>query len=202
MVNNVVQFRSRDDNSIPSARAKPKTSCCSPIIVERYDRSIVSLLFHKSFFNIPHLEIALRCLAFGSVWDLYKPENEPSRIYVTYHIALKKEFGKSTDDVLVAIVDRIIKKAYLKEMRLRSNEVEIADLVKPRQYTLGDGANISARTKTVLMAAGMRTAEDLAEKTREDLCQIPGMSTEEIVRLEKSLAVRGIFLRTQVPNFS
>ena len=156
---------------------------------------------HKGYFNIPVLEHIMRGLAYGDVWSLYRRYKDPSPTYASFLISLNRDFDKENDDILTSIVGRVIKEIYLEEMRIWSDEVEISDLIRPFQYTLGDGANIDAKTRTALLSTGMRTAHDLASLTREEICQIPGMTTEGVVKLEKSLALRRIFLKNQVPSF-
>ena len=186
--------RHKNDN------AKTHEACKSPIVIKRFNEIGVSVAFHRHYFDIPFVENALQGLAYGEAWDLFRPKEEPSPVYATYIILLRRDYGKETDDMLTTAVDRVTKRAYLEELRLLEREINVSDLDKPHQNKLEDGANISAKTKAALLLSGIQTAWDLAHLTREELCQLPGISTDEVVKLEKSLASRGIYLKTKIPG--
>lgn len=196
----IEQVRHKNDNISAGTDLKTNGPCQSPIVIKRLNEIGVSIAFHRHYFDIPFIENALQGLAYGQAWDLFRPKEEPSPVYSTYIIILRRDYGKETDDMLTTAVDRITKRAYMEEIRLWDREINISDLVKPHQYKLEDGANISAKTKAALLLSGMKTAWDLAHLTREELCQLPGMTTEEIVKLEKSLASRGVYLKTEIPS--
>lgn len=183
--------------------------CKSPILIERLDKDAFSVAFHKSFFNLECLEIALRGLGYGEGWELYKPKSKQTKMYTVYVVVYQGNLPVnassgllSMDDVLDSIAGKITKEVYLEELNLWDSKVSISDLAKPYQYVLGDGANISAKTSSALDAAGFDTVHKLIEKTREEVCKIPGMTTEEVYRLEKSMASRGFFLLEEVPRLA
>ena len=177
--------------------------CLSPIVVKRISPQSVEIGFHRTCFSMPFLEQGLQGLAHGedSIWRLYKLTNEENSVYARYEIELTTDLGDSRDDILTTIIDRMAAKAYLKEIRTWGNEVNISELVRPHHYKLGDGVNIDSRTKILLEKTGVKNLRELSHMTREDLCEIPGISTIDVAKIEKSLAARGIFLRTaKVPT--
>ena len=183
--------------------------CKSPIMIERLEEFVFSVAFHKSYFNLECLEIALSGLGFGEGWSLYKPRDKQTKMYTVYHVALEggipfafSNDGIKTDDVLTAIAAKITKEVYLEELNLWESTIEISDLVKPYQYMLGDGANISQKTSSALRSAGFDTVQKLMGQTREEVCKIPGMTTDEVYKLEKSMASRGFFLLEKVPKYA
>lgn len=178
-------------------KALQREPCLSPITVERIHPKYVKIGFHHDCFTMPFLENGLRGLSHGEkpIWELYKATEDDSPYY-SYYIKLNRDLGEETEDILTTIVDRAVKKSYLKEVRTWDIRVDISELAKPLSYQLEDGFNIDSRTKRLLESTGIKNARELSEMTREDLCEIPGMSTEDIARIEKSLAIRGIFLRT------
>ena len=180
-------------------KKEKKTFCDSPIRVEFRDEGSVYIGFHRACFSMPFLEYALRGLAYGEdlTWRLYKVDDEKGRSkYLTYAVVLTCAPCDNDRDILTTVVDRMTKKVYSKEIRCWECDVSVSDLVKPYQYRLGDGTNISYDTVFMLEKAGIKKTEDLTQTTRENLCKIPGMTTMEIARIEKSLASRGLFLQT------
>lgn len=85
-------------------------------------------------------------------------------------------------------------------MHFWNDEIKITDLLKPHSYELSDGANINNRTAQALLSANITTTGDLTKLSRDEICHLPGMTTDEVVRIEKSLASRGLFLRTKLPS--
>ena len=183
-------------------REKRLQRCLSPIIVERIHPKYVKIGFHHDCFTMPFLENGLRGLSHGEkpIWELYKAIDDDYSPYYSYLIKLNTDFGKGTEDVLTTIVDRAVKKSYLGEVRTWGFRVDIKELTKPLRYQLEDGFNIDVRTRRLLEDMDIKNLRELSHLTREELCEVPGMSTEDIARIEKSLAIRGIFLETaEVP---
>ena len=188
---------------------KPTGPCKSPIVIERLDKNIFSVAFHKSFFNFECLEIALQGLGYGEDWELYKPKKLQTKMYTVYLIALTDGIsatasreGVSMDNMLNAIATKITKEVYLEEINAWDRIIGIEDLAHPHQYVLNDGANVQAKTSSILRAAGLDTVQKLTKQTREKICEIPGMTTEEVYKLEKSMASRGFFLTEEVPSYA
>lgn len=177
-------------------------SCASPIVFKRQGEGCLNIYLHSYYYMIPFVENALKGLCYGeeNVWRLCKLDEDPSSPYLGYGVVLQRYFGYETDDVLTTIVSRIIKEIYLEEIRAWGDDVCIDELTKPYRHKLEEGVNINKKTKKLLTREGFRNAWDLANTTREDICRIHGMTTEDVVRLEKSLASRGIFLKTQLPS--
>lgn len=198
---NVVQFRSKEKSSKRPCRKVADTGCNSPIVVDRIGKTIVAIDFHKACFDIPFLERALQNVAHGEIWDICRAPNDDSP-YASYRVVLKYAFREEADDILAGALEKIAKRAYLEELRVWGNYVEMSDLTKPYQYTFDIGVNICKETLKKLSAAGIESVHDLTSYTREEICSIPGMTTNEVVKLEKSLASRGLFLLTVVPPVS
>ena len=184
--------------------------CRSPIEIKRLDKTAFSIAFTKNLFNLECLELALSGLGYGEGWDLYKPKDKQTKMYVVYYVILQdnnsnyltSNDASDVDELLTSIATKIVKEVYLEELNLWDYMIEISDLVKPRQYNFDDGANISARTKSALYSVGFDTVQKLMRKKREEICKIPNMTTEEVYKLEKSMASRGFFLLTVVPKFA
>ena len=187
---NVVQF-------------KPKESerCRSPIIVDRIGTTIVAVDFHKAYFDIPLLENALQNVAYGEIWDLCKARDDNSP-YASYRVVLRQIYRDRANEVLAGAVEKIARRAYLEQIQVWNDDFDIEGLTKPHCYTINDGVSVYNKTTRKLLSAGIKTARDLTNSTREQICMIPGMTTEEVVGIEKSLASRGLFLITTVPTIS
>ena len=175
--------------------------CKSPIVTERLAKTAVSLSFHEKYYNIPFLENALSELVYGDVWDLRIIPKNARTMYRGYVINLTEDFGDENDEILLAIIGRIIERVYLEEICTWTDGLKIADLAIPHKYSLWDGANIASGTVILLSSQGIQTVRDLILRTREELCQIPGMTTGEVVKIEKSLASRGLFLKNRINCF-
>ena len=175
--------------------------CKSPIITKRLSKLAISLFLNERFYNLPLIEGALFDLPYGDVWSLRKVANKKSSMYAEYIVELERNFGEDTDQVLVTIVSRIIERVYMEEVCIWTDGVEVAELTRPHHYSLWDGTSISTKTASLLADHGIRSVRDLIVKTREELCQVPGMTTSEMVKLEKSLASRGLFLKTRINCF-
>lgn len=175
--------------------------CKSPIIITRRSRNAISLAFHLGFFDAFMLEITMKIQAYGANWALSELNKRSSPQYKIFSVELKEDFGEDNGNVLATIAGKITKAVYLNELREWTNDVKISDLTTPRHYTLWSGANINKRTQELLTGHGISTIRELLTLTREDICQIPGMTTSEVVKLEKSLASRGLSLDTKVDAF-
>lgn len=178
--------------------------CASPIVIRYWedDDHIISLSFHLGYFNTQIVEYTLKRLGFAEEnnWELRKLTGEQSSAYATYLLVLLKDYGEQREEALNAIVGRIVKEVYSEEMNFWNDEIEVKDLTRPHSYGLSDGANISRGTFHSLLFAGIKTIEDLTDRTREEICRIPNMTTGDVVRIEKSLISRGLSLKTEIPS--
>lgn len=182
---------------VSGGKTPKRSNCASPIITKRINPETIEIGFSKDNFDIEMLEFSLRGLAHGetAVWRLYRLEAEDP-FYAHYLIRLDDSVSDK-DDILKAVVYRISKEAYSEETRSWNSEVNLSDLTKPFRFT---GKTIDAHTKSLLENSGLRDIKSISHSTREELCQIPGMTTEMVASVEKSLATRGIFLRTMIPS--
>ena len=175
--------------------------CISPIIIERLNRKVISIAFHIGFFNTPMLMVTLMIQARGANWTYHELEKTSQPQYAAFLIELKEDFENDNGNVLATIASSITKAVYLDELREWTNTVKITDLASPYCYTQWSGAHVSEKTIEILTDYGFNTTRDLLALSREEVCQIPGMTTSEVVKLEKSLASRGLFLETKVDAF-
>ena len=194
----VIYFKTREKKSA-SHKDATITGCSSPIVVDRISKTIVAIDFHKGYFDIPLLERAIQNVAYGEIWDICRAPDDDIP-YASYRLVLKYTYADEADEILAGAVEKIAKRAYLEEVRVWSNFVGIDDLVKPYQYPFDSGVNINTKTQIKLFSAGIKTISELTASTRERICSIPGMTTEEVVKLEKSLASRGLFLISKIPT--
>ncbi len=189
-------------SSTEETQHSTKTACVSPIVIKRWgnDDNVISISFHLSYFTIPILEFALEKLVYGEdgIWQLRKLDREQDSVYAEYLLVLLKNFGKDREETLTAIIGRIVKDVYLEEMHFWNGNIKVAELIKPHSYELSDGANINNKTARALLSANITTTGDLTKLSRDEICRIPGMTTEEVVKIEKSLASRGLFLTTKL----
>lgn len=196
--------RSGGENKKASQIAERTSICMSPIVTKRLDKNSVLLGFRCDLFMIPFVESAITSLDYGEEnnWRAKKLEKNPKSPYQEYVIVLQKEYAGRTDTVLEAIIGRITKEVYLREIHIWGDAIDFKDLAKPLKRQVGDGAMISQKTMRALENAKIDGGWGLMEMSREEICGIPEMTTEEVARLEKSLAARGTFLRTEIPKLA
>ena len=182
-----------------------KPICCSPIKVERTSLSTISVGFRIDCFNLTLVDAMMKRIAYmqnhwrlsliSSEHQLFQPQ------YKTYVIRLLKELSeKDRRATFRQILIQISEESYTNEISVWGKETEVEDLIHPHNYVWADGVTISKTTAELLRKAGIGNGTDLIRTTREEICQIPGMTTKEVYRLEKSLASRGLFLRTAEPD--
>lgn len=176
--------------------------CKSPIITTWLNRLSVTVSFHSDYFYTSFVDNALEWLYYGesNAWKLYRMKKPMEPSYVSYLVILQDFQNKNSAAVLATIVDRMIREVYLEEMKVCEEDINTYDLAKPYHAKLGEGTSINSKTRAALLAANLRTGQDLAQLTREQICAIPGMTTGEVVALEKSLVMRGLFLITRAPE--
>ena len=180
---------------------KRSTMCDSPIAVNRVRNDMLAIGFRLDCFTASIVENSLkRVFHAQSQWELYKADRaDPGyrRTYVTYLACVTGDLTRSElDEVFTQIVSLATKEVYSEEVSAQGSKVKVAELATP--YAVGpfDGLTVNRRTVSILQDAGMNSAYDVATHTRESLCQLPGMTTQEVCKLEKSLATRGLYLNT------
>lgn len=177
--------------------------CDSPIKVRRTSFSTISIGFHLECFDIPMVHSNIRRIAHLQPYrvsvisrdhQLFDPK------YKTYSIRIFNQMSESDVRIVFQqIIIQITEEAYLGEISILRNHLKLNDLTKPYSATRETGATISQQTVAILKNAGIYNGTDLAFKTREEICQIPGITTMEVYRLEKSLISRGLSLLTAEP---
>ena len=200
---NIIEFKVVKNN----AEKIRSTPCDSPIAVLRVDSDLLAISFRLDCFDVSIVENSLkRVLHAQNQWKLYKAgRTNPSyrRMYVTYLIQVNGNLTLSElDEVFTQIVSLVTKEVYAEEISVQGSRVEVAELATP--YAVGPfaGITVSHKTVSVLQNAGMNSAYDVAVNTRESLCRIPGMTTQRVCKIEKSLATRGLYLNTaEVPKW-
>lgn len=171
-------------------------ACQSPIVIGRSSRYTATIGFRKDCFTVEFIDpVARGALRGDRHWKLYLVEESFSAEHVTYMIQVDNNFD---DEAVAATMEAklglIAKKVYVAETRTSPKRVAVADLTRPPKYPEDTRLVIMKATSDCLMRAGMKTAADLTLKTRSEICAIPGMSTHEVYKLEKSLAARHLFL--------
>lgn len=179
--------------------------CPNPIVVNRAGKNIVALSFRLDCFEAAIVENSVGRICHAQ-WELYKAgRSNPQyrQMHVTYLVRVTKNSPRlELDELLTQVVSLVTKEVYSEEVSAWGSKVDVAELAIP--YAVGpfDGMTITHETVAILQKAGMKNAYDVARNTRESLCKIPGMTTKEVFKLEKSLASRGLYLNTaSVPNW-
>lgn len=200
----IIYFNKRkEERGAINAQIPERNSfCMSPIVTKRLDSRSVLLGFRCDLFMISFVESAILSLDYGEEnnWRVRKIDKKSDSPYQEYVVVLQKDYADRTDTVLEAIVGRITKEVYLREVHIWSDTINFSDLTKPLKRQFGDGTMISPKTMRALEEAGVDGGWGLIEMSREEICSIPEMTTEEVARLEKSLAARGTFLKTEIPS--
>ena len=202
MMANIIQFGQLKNRSGAKKKKSTTKPCANPIVIKRIDSHAFSISFHESYFDAELVELVLSLVSNGMNWSAYyhTRTNRPS-VYMTYKIEYIY-LGNDPEAVMATAVYEIVHNVYFMELGLSERRVNIFELAQPRQFTSADSANISSKTVSVLYSAGIKSVQELIQFTREDLCHLPGMTTEEIVKLEKSLITRGFSLLEEVPHVS
>ena len=182
-----------------------KPICCSPIKVERTSFSTISVGFRIDCFNLALVDAMMKRIAYmQNHWRLSLIPRDHQLFesrYKTYVIRLLKEMSEEDCKATFRqILIQISEETYTNEISVWGKETEVEDLIHPRNFVWTDEVTITKTTAKLLRKAGISNGTDLVRTTREEICQIPGMTTKEVYKLEKSLASRGLFLRTAEPD--
>lgn len=185
---------------------KKATVCASPIQVERVGWNMISIGFRLDCFEPNLVDLAMRQVCHAQ-YELYKvgrdnPSYEPMRS--TFIVRIVGGYSLSeADEILTQIAALSAKEAYLKEISMRGSKVDVSELATPYAADPFNGSIVNRETVAILRRAGIQNAYEVAKNTREMICQLPGMTTKEVYKLEKSLAARGIYLNAAaVPSWS
>ena len=192
----------REHQCVPALEVE---GCKNPIAVERIGWDLVAIGFRLDCFDSNLADLAMK-LACHPQHELYKAGREnPSydRMRSTYIVrATGVRSLSEADEMLTQIVAQSAKEAYSKETSMRGSEVDVSELATPYAADPFSGSVINRETVAILRKAGMENAYEIAKNTRETLCKLPGMTTKEVYKLEKSLATRGLYLNAApVPSW-
>lgn len=141
--------------------------------------------------------MALGRIKYGQdFWRLLKLDEENS-----YYDPLSMSFlviidrlpkNEKANSVFCQIFSLMTEEAYIRELSVWPSKVSVDELTKNYQLEYEVGAIIGSRVAKLLRANGIKNAYDLIRSSREELCKINGMKTKDVLKLEKSLAVRGL----------
>ena len=166
--------------------------CRTPVEVERASLNSIIVRFRVDLFDPERLDFALRnVFRCQDYWGMTKfpgiLEEKPDPRLVSYLIYVTKMPSMKVEDTLRQALYLVTQAVYVEEIRLRRPKaISIEEIVDCDQVL-----KINPRTLKLLYRAGVCSMYDMVSKTREDLAEIPGMTTEEIFNLEKVLASRG-----------
>ena len=175
-------------------------ACDSPIKIKRIAFDAISVGFYLNCFNERRVLRTLRRIIYmqpvklSRVGSNYDPDYDTYVIRLLSKPASEKEIRATFRQILIQIGEEI----YANEISSWGKH-RVENLAQPYSYTWADGTTISRATVKALKRAEINSGIDLIKKTREDICKIPGMTTSEVYRLERSLASRGLFLMTEEP---
>lgn len=177
--------------------------CNPPILVKRTSAQTISVGFWRGCFNTWSVDLTMRMIAHGQKWRLTfidKGHNLYDERHKTYAIRIFDYPEEEAFRIAVSqIMTQVCQEVYTEEISMPARDVSIRDLSVPCRYGPDNGAYISEKTARLLYRNGIANCNDLIRKTREKLARIPGMTTNEIYKIEKSLAVRGMFLLVEQP---
>lgn len=195
-------------NIVKNIQAPSKTTaaCADPIRVERIGQDMIIIGFRLDCFEPNLVDLAMRQVCHAQ-YELYKiGHDSPSyeRMRSTFIVRIVGDYSLSeTDEILTQVAALSVKEAYLKEISMRGSKVSVSELAAPYAADPFDGSTINHETVAILRKAGIQNAYEVAKNTREAICQLPGMTTKEVYKLEKSLATRGIYLNVAtVPSWN
>ncbi|MDO5451605.1 MAG: hypothetical protein Q4F56_00765 [Candidatus Saccharibacteria bacterium] len=180
-------------------------SCVPPIETERIDFSSAIIRFHNTCFNPEIVDFALGRIKNGQdFWRLFKL-NDKSRYFdplcVNYMVIIDKPPKGQIDEAFCQIFSLMSEEVYIRELSAWPSRTSVDELTKVYQLDFSLGATISQKIAKTLKSSGIKNAYDLARLSREELCDFPDMTTQDIFKIEKSLAARGLFLTTkEVPK--
>ncbi|MBQ1298487.1 hypothetical protein IIY24_01430 [Candidatus Saccharibacteria bacterium] len=181
---------------------KKERSCPSPVVLRRVGYDMATISFRLDCFNTGAVELGIGTTKYGqSYYEVYFVK-QSDKYYQPFHktylvwIDRRKISNVSIDEALRQVVDLLIGSAYKRELA--------GDLYDPSLK----GASIlsSSKRQRVLNSRTVKTLEvnnlvnmnDLVGMTREELCDIPGLSTYEVHQIEKVLTSNGLSLRPSI----
>ena len=177
--------------------------CNPPILVKRTSDQTISVGFWLGCFKTWSVDVVMRMIAHGQKWRLTiidKGHYLYDERYKTYAIRIFDYPEEEAFRIAVSqIMTQVCMEVYIHEIRIWEGTVSMMDLTLPCRYDLANGAIISEKTAKLLCRYGISDCRELTRKTREELARIPGMTTTDIYKIEKSLAVRGMFLLVERP---
>ena len=190
-------MKTKHDYGLDASFLEETGGCRSPIIAKRINRNCAIIAFDKKLFHTEVIEEAIKEVnrTAETVWQASKHKDNTNFLnYESYMIKLQANFGKQAIDMLTDIANKVSKEVYLRET---SRNMPALIFTESYSNSVSIPA-ISIEAKTALVAIGIKEGQKLKQLTREELCQAPGITTEDVFNLEKNLAVRGIFLKTRI----
>ena len=164
--------------------------CRPPIEVSRINGHSMLVEFRKSLFNGERLHGVLSNLfKYQDYWRMVLVNSSMIEYYDPYFYGyiVYTVYADSVDagDVLSQAMYLMTMVAYRAESQMKFlKDHSLRELIKPQKL------------QSIIL-----TVYDLVSLTREELCEIPGMTTIEIYKIERALASVGWFLTTsKIPS--
>ena len=181
--------------------------CRPPIEVSRINGHSMLVEFRKSLFNGERLHGVLSNLfKYQDYWRMVLVNSSMIEYYDPYFYGyiVYTVYADSVDagDVLSQAMYLMTMVAYRAESQMKFlKDHSLRELIKPQKLQSIADSSISFTTVKTLSQANILTVYDLVSLTREELCEIPGMTTIEIYKIERALASVGWFLTTsKIPS--
>lgn len=166
---------------------------CPPIKVKRIGLGAIVVGFDADCFSSINVNNALndtfRCQGFWRIEkaELAYKENSEQGFY-SYVVYVPKPDTAKIDDSLRQALYLMAVTTYREESRLKSASSHfVDDMSNPRKDGLAEGLYVETQTIRKLKEASIFTIYDVVSHTREELCNIPGMTTREVYKIEKTL---------------
>ena len=181
--------------------------CKMPIEVFRVSFRTILVRFRLDLFEEKRVDFALeyvfRCQTTWRMIKVGKASPHFDEKFVSYLVSVVDQDVIETRAALGQIFDLMSQAVYREVARMRwLSERPIEDMTKPKR-TIAEALYIEARTVNALRKADVYSMYDLASLRREDVAKIPGMTMNDIFRIERTLASLGWSLEsTEIPAWS
>ena len=168
--------------------------CKSPIEIERTGMLEVMVRFPDRWLGYSHDKSAKRRELAKKLRDLGHPRTASistmvNNIATIVFVRIDDDYSPQNEEALNNITQRVIRTAlmYFGESQGDIYEREEDGYVKRIFFP--------DRFKKVFQSIGIQSTQDFEKITREELCELPGMRTNDVLVLELGLVPCGIFLK-------
>ena len=176
---------------------KKENVCRPPIEVSRINSHAILVEFRRAFFNESRLDCAIVDVSkFQDYWRIVRVESVAQEYYnpncYTYVIYVPKAKIAEADCTLRQALYLVTMFAYRSESQLKFlKEYTIDEMSKLYQLKTEFMFSITPSTVKLLRQANIYTLRDLVGLTREELCEVPGMTTTAVYDIERALSSIG-----------